>query len=353
MTRTCVVFNCRSNLKVKGEDGKQINSKYISCFPFPYIPTDKSKSVLTALKPVETDSSEVIHKKLLTEKWVNNLPNDKSSLMINSYNGVCKYHFDESCFRYSKKISLIPGSIPTIFKNDSQEIIAPLPPKRIFMDKFNELREREQIQKAMEISKETFKKENDLNSLLKIEEILLKSIRDDFVLKKFTGYIYYAKFDFDNSVVLNFVKIYDDLSFSCSFKHNYSFTHIKTRSHLNSITELLDNKPDNSFIKSQINSLLQKLSINNCDKLKILIEDQLLNIDISPNNRYYQPSSLLIYLKIFLYSPKIYKYLRENILYMPHERNIRKIFSNLSVDVQSKTDNKLYLSQKFKNLSKR
>ena len=59
----------------------------------------------------------------------------------------------------------------------------------------------------------------------------------------------------------------------------------------------------------------------------------------------------MIYLKIYLYSPKIFCYLRDlEILAIHHERNIRRIFSGLSVNPIKDCDNFKYLESKIRRL---
>ena len=126
----------------------------------------------------------------------------------------------------------------------------------------------------------------------------------------------------------------------------------KSKNHLYEISKFLSkNLIDKEFMKFQVKSLLDNIDPENENNLIYLLEDQINNLGRNSKKRQYTPSSLLIYLKIYLYSPKIYKYLRENIMIMPHERNIRKIFSKMNVDVNRDETNSKYLKYKIDRLS--
>ena len=110
-------------------------------------------------------------------------------------------------------------------------------------------------------------------------------------------------------------------------------------------------KTDNSsqFCDSKIQMLLDKLD-NVDETMKSLISDQIQNLDISPHARRFSPSAMLIYMKIFLYSPKIYRYLNATTLIFPSERHLRRYIYDLPTDVTSVSENKKYLSYKFSQL---
>ena len=345
MPRTCAVFDCKSNCKVPGENGKQKNSAYIPCFPFPFIPED-TKNVKVSLQPSLTDSEQTIEKKLLTLKWVENLPNESSSLVISKNNGVCKLHFEDDCLKtFQKKTMLLPNSVPTKFTFDGKEIVTPLPPKRVRLDHIS-LLESEAFAKAIELSKETHKAENDIDTVQKIYDII-KCSDHDFVIKKLENFLYIGKLDFENSIIENYIKIFDDLSFTSSFKLSKKIDRIHNKTNLDFLLGHLSSEMDNSFCKATIETLAKKISAPGSENIMSIVLDQLNNMDLQKNQKRYQPSALLIYWKIFLYSPKTYSYLRENVMHMPHERNVRRVFSNLSVNVTNLTDNKIYLQHKI------
>ena len=86
MTKTCAVFGCQTNLKVK-VDGKWVHTGYTTVFKFPYIP--KVSGYIDCLLEESSDDSPKTKKdKALTQRWVNCLPNSKGLLIIKSYNGI-------------------------------------------------------------------------------------------------------------------------------------------------------------------------------------------------------------------------------------------------------------------------
>ena len=109
-----------------------------------------------------------------------------------------------------------------------------------------------------------------------------------------------------------------------------------------------------SILKKQIFEALAKLYCIDKETLKIIIEDQISNIDKVPNQRWYNSSAMLIYLKSYLYSPKLYRMYRDNnILIMPHERNIRKLLSGFDAESTLCQNNYKYMKYKIDLLSSR
>ena len=71
--------------------------------------------------------------KELTRKWVLAMPNDKKSLVINKYNGICMNHFISAEIQVfigpkQTRRKLKPDSIPSVFKsNDDIENRSKIP----------------------------------------------------------------------------------------------------------------------------------------------------------------------------------------------------------------------------------
>ena len=348
MKRTCAAFGCKSNYKIT-TNGARENTEYVTCFQFPYIPTENYTNIFKALIPVSTDSEKIKNKKELTKRWVESMPNDPLSLVINKSNGICKHHFKKSdLIIHPTKILLREGAIPE-FSNKEKKNIPP-PAKRLSL----EILADRDLDLAIKKSLDSFKTENVIENLDDILKLLKSTEYDHLLVKQLPQYIYISNFDFELSIVKNYVKIYPDLTFGTSLTHNFKFKNVSLKSNFYYLMQhVTENLTESSFIKDQICSLLSMINTSGFDNLKLLIEDQTNNIDKLPVKRNYMPSSLLVYLKIFLYSPKIYTYLRENVLILPHERNIRKMFSDLPLNIDSEFSNKAYLSYKVRNLPKR
>ena len=94
MGRTCAVFNCNTNLKLK-TNGEWVRTDYKPAFKWPYVPKEEG-NVTDLLKHSPSDSQRVKNAKDLTLLWVKSIPNDTSSLIIRENNGLCSDHFKES-----------------------------------------------------------------------------------------------------------------------------------------------------------------------------------------------------------------------------------------------------------------
>ena len=80
MVRTCAVFGCSTNNKVK-KNGIWVKSEYKSCFKFPYIPS-KTGHINALLKFDPLDSENITYAKSITQLWVNAMSNAKNSIVI-------------------------------------------------------------------------------------------------------------------------------------------------------------------------------------------------------------------------------------------------------------------------------
>ena len=113
MTRTCAVFNCKTNCKVRLE-GSFLRTPYKPVFKFPYVPTGSGHIIkLLEIKP--EDSLKITKLKKNTLLWVNSMPNDKKSLLVRNTNGICIDHFLPSDYKLDSagRTRLVEGAIPS------------------------------------------------------------------------------------------------------------------------------------------------------------------------------------------------------------------------------------------------
>ena len=104
------------------------------------------------------------------------------------------------------------------------------------------------------------------------------------------------------------------------------------------------------YFSYKVQIIMDKICSNQHENLKTLILDQIKNLSAHANNRRYTPGAMMIYMKIFLYSPKIYRYLSNNTFIFPTERHLRRYIFDLPTDVTSFSENKKYLAYKFGQL---
>ena len=166
-------------------------------------------------------------------------------------------------------------------------------------------------------------------------------------------FVHVCTIDFEKSLIMSYLKVYSDLSFTSSFVHSIKGCKISDTNLLSNLLDKLKiDKNNHLSIKFKLQALLDTIcpSENN---LKTLIFDQIQNLDLEPNGRRYSQAGMLVYLKIFLYSPKIYRYLSKNTLVLPSERHLRRYIYDLPTDVSSFSENKRYLTYKFSQLKPR
>ena len=345
--KSCAAFGCTSNSGTKTE--------YCPVFSFPYVPNPHDhRPTLHILKIDPVDNEKIKELKLLTKKWVLALPNDPKTLVINKYNGICIKHFyphEINVFIGPKqtKRKLTYGSIPSVFTHNSQQNLRTLRKSKMINDYEKDL------DHALKISKQTFQEENSICSFEKLIDIVKKfesPLIDEVTVKITNTWVSFITIDYDNFSVENYLKINDDLSYEVSFDPSFYCKAINSRKTLIELIKCLKECPCSAkVLKSKIINTLARLNTCKRDSLKILIEDQISNIGRAPECRWYNPSALLIYLKSFLYSPKLYRLFRDNnILIMPHERNLRRIISEFSVDNTMCDNNKNYINYKISKL---
>ena len=101
MTRSCVVFGCNSNNRIKvpdGDKGVYVRGEYVTCFSW----------------PKDED---------LKQRWLDALPNQKGSVLTSQYNGVCIKHFRDIDVDSSKKFKYPkPGAVPCIFEGSNATV---------------------------------------------------------------------------------------------------------------------------------------------------------------------------------------------------------------------------------------
>ena len=132
-------------------------------------------------------------------------------------------------------------------------------------------------------------------------------------------------------IVENYFKINDQLKIESSFKiFNGEF--VTQVSKIDKILFSLKNGViEIEFLKLKVTSLLKKMS---CDSKQIIfLADQVNNFGLLPKRRRYTPEAFIIYLKMYLFSAKLYSMLRgNNILTIPGPHYIRNFFQTLILD---------------------
>lgn len=344
MTRTCAAFGCKSNLKVRDVDGNRVRD-YVTVFKFPFVPEDEG-NISEQLKIAISDTESVKEKKKLTVKWINALPNTVESLRISNNNGICIKHFNDSDYIIDKSGNkrLNKDSYPSIFEYDCprSKLNKPAPKRQSLIEKEEDL-----LAMGLEMSAKQFKIENEIKSISDIENKLNKLNDKSLTIVKKEDYIYIMDLDFEKKFIRSFLKIYNNLTFDSSHKKCVLKKKVNSFKFFDELIALLKSGDNNSYLKSKISLILDTICKNNIN-IKIMLKDQISNINSIKN--LYSQSAFLVYLKIFLYSPKIYRYLRKNVLNIPGERHIRKYFRELSTNITSENDNKSYLRFKFSQL---
>ena len=303
------------------------------------------------MKPLPEDSNDRVSAKQLTLRWVNCLPNSKESVVITGNNGICIQHFKNTDYTIDAagRKRLKKGVIPSVFAMSNPRSEAEMQKsKRTSLNDKDDLL----LQKIMKISAEEHQIEQDNKKIGTFSTLcdFLKQINDtDLTITLKSNFAHICIINFDCSIIQSFLKINSDLTFNASFDHKLPAAKISDINQLENLIENLKSSNSVRFFKSKITTLLDKVCQKN-ENLKDMIADQIQNLDICENLRRYSPSAMLIYMKIFLYSPKIYRYLCKNTLIMPTDRHLRRYLSNLPSDVCSLEENKKYLSYKFENL---
>ena len=177
----------------------------------------------------------------------------------------------------------------------------------------------------------------------------LRLLNHNFCIVNNSDFIFFYKINFQGCNIDKFLKIFPDLSFksSCDFTNS-----IKS---INDVQQMLDNISGNSnsltFIKSQIFDGLSLLETESNEKHIIFLKNQIQNLVVYPNLRRYPLDCLLIYLKMFLFSPKMYNLLRNfDLLSLPHPSLFRKFLSGIDVSSSDSFENYRYLSHKISKL---
>ena len=154
--------------------------------------------------------------------------------------------------------------------------------------------------------------------------------------------------DISSASVTKYIRIYEDLTFDTNTSINSNLK-IKSTSFLQNILDSLASSDiTGESIKSKIISDLDSLRNEANESQVIFLSDQIRNILVDPNGRRYSSESFLIYLKMFLISPKLYRSLRKfDMLNIPHPSNIRKFFYNLDVSSDNPVENFNYLKHKL------
>ena len=159
MPKTCVVYLCNSNNKVKVRNStggsSWENSGYVTVFGFP---RDKD----------------------LAQKWLDALPNEKGSVPIRENNGVCINHFEQRNILGDTRKRLAKDAIPSIFPSPTGQIKQSL--KRLSFDNLDI----KNLQQAKKASLNSFDSESLLRSFSSFEELNNKINlieKGDFFLK--------------------------------------------------------------------------------------------------------------------------------------------------------------------------
>ena len=147
------------------------------------------------------------------------------------------------------------------------------------------------------------------------------------------------------------MKVYEDLSYESSSEF-ISKNRIDSIDKINNLlNDIYISQSSPEFLKQQINRNLDSLQDdqNNCQI--VFLKNQVNNLKLCKKTRRYSYESYIIYLKMFLYSPKMNNLLRHfDTLALPHPRSVCLLASGINVSSTNGNENFSYLQKKIKHL---